>query len=163
MQPKKYTIYLRNLAQTVSRNLAGVDEVITGLDTTWAGGPDAMSNYLNQRYTIPRVRKELCQGLASKLDSSSLIEKAIVKVTYSAFMRKSDNESSGPQNLQEFSCTLPGSGFGKNKGPRKTEKQIDRVVIIEEALREAQEQQLRSNKKSKKYGKITRKKPEEQE
>lgn len=41
MQPAKYTVYLRNLAQTVSRNLAGVDEVITGLDTVWAGGKNA--------------------------------------------------------------------------------------------------------------------------
>ena len=147
---------MRNLAQTVSRNLAAVDEVITGLDTTWAGGPDAMSNYLNQRYTIPRVRKELCQGLASKLDSSSLIEKAIVKVTHTAFMRKSDHENSGPQNFQEFTSTLPGSGFGSHKGPRKSEKQMDRVVIIEEALREAQEQQQKSNKKYKAYGKINR-------
>ena len=56
MQPSSYTIYLRNFAQTVSRSLAGVDEVITGLDTTWAGGRNAMSNFLNQRYTIPSVR-----------------------------------------------------------------------------------------------------------
>lgn len=56
MQPFSYTVYLRNFAQTVSRNLAGVDEVITGLDTQWAAGRNAMSNYLNQRYTIPIVR-----------------------------------------------------------------------------------------------------------
>jgi len=47
MQPNNYTIYMRNLAQTVSRNLAGVDEVITGLDTVWAGGRNATQNYLN--------------------------------------------------------------------------------------------------------------------
>ena len=65
MQPSSYTIYLRNFAQTVSRNLAGVDEVITGLDTTWAGGRNATSNFLNQRYTIPSVRQALCQGLST--------------------------------------------------------------------------------------------------
>ena len=88
MQPSSYTIYLRNFAQTVSRNLAGVDEVITGLDTNWAGGRNAMSNYLNQRYTIPAVRQELCQGLASsKQDiSHSLIEKSTVKVTHVSLM-----------------------------------------------------------------------------
>ena len=87
MQPTKYTIYLRNLAQTVSRHLGGVDEVITGLDTTWAGGKNAAENYLNQRYTIPQVRKELCQGLNSKQDNAySLIEKSIVQVTHKAFM-----------------------------------------------------------------------------
>jgi len=42
MQPTTYTVYLNNLAQTVSRSLAGVDEVITGLDTQWAGGSHAM-------------------------------------------------------------------------------------------------------------------------
>lgn len=41
MQPSNYTIYLRNLAQTVSRNLDNINEVITGLDTTWAGGKNA--------------------------------------------------------------------------------------------------------------------------
>ena len=30
MQPSNYSIYLKNLAQTVSRNLDRVDEVITG-------------------------------------------------------------------------------------------------------------------------------------
>lgn len=88
MQPSSYTMYLRNFAQTISRNLAGVDEVITGLDTTFAGGRNAMSNYLNQRYTIPAVRQELCQGLASsKQDiSHSLIEKSTVKVTHASLM-----------------------------------------------------------------------------
>ena len=69
MQPAQYTIYNRNLAQTVSRNLAGVDEVITGLDTSWAGGRHALQNYLEQRYTIPKVRQQLCQSLASKQES----------------------------------------------------------------------------------------------
>ena len=60
MQPSTYTIYLKNMAQTVSRNLAGIDEVITGQDTTLLGGKNATANYLNHRYTIPQVRKELC-------------------------------------------------------------------------------------------------------
>ena len=47
MQPATYTVYLRNLAQTVSRHLSGVTEVITGLDTTWLGGRNASQNYLN--------------------------------------------------------------------------------------------------------------------
>lgn len=41
MQPSNYTIYLRNLAQTVSRNIDNINEVITGLDTTWAGGKNS--------------------------------------------------------------------------------------------------------------------------
>ena len=69
LQPLKYTIYLRNMAQTVSRSLAGVDEIITGLDTTLVGGKNATANYLNQRYTIPQVRQQMCQGLASKAEN----------------------------------------------------------------------------------------------
>ena len=60
MQPSNYTIYLKNLAQTVSRNISGISEVITGKDTIWAGGKNATANYQNKRYTIPEVAKELC-------------------------------------------------------------------------------------------------------
>ena len=86
-----YSIYNMNLAQTVSRNLAGVDDVITGLDTTWAGGKNAQQNFLNQRYTIPQVRKELSQSLASKQDSSySFIDRSLIKATHKVLMPKSE-------------------------------------------------------------------------
>ena len=91
MQPSNYTIYLKNLAQTISRFRDGVDEVITGKDTLWAGGRLAANNYANQRYTIPQVRRELCQELASKQDTSfSLIERVLVKVTHTVMMPPTD-------------------------------------------------------------------------
>ena len=108
MQPSTYTVYLRNLAQTVSRSLSGVTEVIAGLDTTWLGGKNASQNYLNQRYTLPVVRQEMCQGLASKQDSAmSYIEKSIVSVSHKTFMLPQDQTSN-----TEHVSTLPGAGFG---------------------------------------------------
>ena len=79
------------MAQTVSRCLSGVTEVITGHDTTWMGGKNAAQNYLNKRYTIPKVRQELCQGLSSKQDSAvALIEKSVVCTTHKFFMQPHD-------------------------------------------------------------------------
>ena len=53
MQPSHYTIYLKNLTQTISRNLDGFNEVITGKDTVWGGGRMAANNYANLRYVVP--------------------------------------------------------------------------------------------------------------
>ena len=53
MQPSNYTIYLKNLTQTISRNMDGFNEVITGKDTVWGAGRMAANNYANLRYVIP--------------------------------------------------------------------------------------------------------------
>ena len=131
MQPQNYTIYLKNLAQTVSRNLANVDEVITGLDTSWAGGRHATQNYLNQRFTIPAVRKQLCQEMASKQDTTfTLIEKSVVKVTHSALMPMVEKERDG----HEHSSTLPGGGFMLSQNPKvvaKNKQKEDRIYQID--------------------------------
>ena len=102
------------MAQTVSRSLSGVTEVIAGQDTTWLGGRNAAQNYLNRRYILPKVRQELCQGLSSKQDSAmSLIEKTVVCSTHKLFMPPHDPS----QNQSEHVSTLP-SGSGAIGGGR---------------------------------------------
>ena len=133
-----------------------MDEVITGLDTQWAAGRNAMSNYLNQRYTIPSVRQALCQGLASSKQeniSHTLIEKATVKVTHASLMAPLNSGENHQNNLvshnagsqqQEHVSALPnfGQGVGPPQRPAKLKRQEDRVYHIEQVLRDALEQQM---------------------
>ena len=144
MQPATYTVYLRNMAQTVSRNLSGVTEVITGHDTSLLGGRNAAQNYLDKRHTLPDVLLELCQGLNSKQDSAmSLIEKSLICNSHKLF--KLPIES------------MPATDQGQRSKVRKNQE--DRIVYIDQILREGQDNHLRQRGRSRK---VTSQKTEEE-
>ena len=111
--------------------------MITGHDTTWKGGRNAAQNYLNERYTLPQVRQELCQGLNSKQDNAmSIIEKSTICVQHRLFKLQGDSLAASEQT-----SILPSSGFGPQGQRTKVVKaKEDRMLYIDQILRDAKEQ-----------------------
>lgn len=155
MQPNNYALYLNNIAHSVSRFLQPESQ------TAPPSNEQPQLGFPLERQVKPDVQKALCSSLAAKREQNfTLVERAVVRATHKAMMQ-------GDQLLQgrqEFTSTLPGGSFGQQqKSKAKRVGPDDRILALEVALKEAQENIWKNARGGKAGQKISKARVEEQD